>query len=246
MRSCSAQDWLALCVDWYSVAASVVRAVRSRSVSASSLWPICSARHTWKSASRNARVAASASSMAFFSCARCLRRLPITVCMGLPASCRMPDSMMRRAANASRASSAEGCTMNQPLRGCTCTKPRACSCTMASRTTVRLTAKLSASSCSPSRAPGASFCARTASTMRSAMWRGEAGVIARRCFSGVRRFRRAGSRLYRFPTRSRPWEGLFRRAPHVRAHDRYRPPTRPQPRSPRSCRSGCPERVQCR
>ena len=88
--------------------------------------------------------------------------------------------MMRRAAKASRASSAEGSTTYQPRRDCTSTKPRACSCISASRTMVRLTPKFSASCCSPRRSPGASFCARMASTTRAAMVVGVTSVIMAR------------------------------------------------------------------
>jgi hypothetical protein len=54
-------------------------------------------------------------------------QLVMTRCSGLPASCNMPVSMIRRAENASMASAAEGWTTYQPLRAWTWTKPRACS-----------------------------------------------------------------------------------------------------------------------
>ena len=62
------------------------------------------------------------------------------------------------------ASAREGCTTNQPRRLLTSTMPRADSRAIASRTSVRLTPKTSASSCSPSRWPGATRPARMAST----------------------------------------------------------------------------------
>ena len=53
------------------------------------------------------------------------------------------------------------------LRALTVTMPRAASRVSASRTMVRLQSNSMASCCSPRRAPGASFCAITASTMRA-------------------------------------------------------------------------------
>ncbi len=76
----------------------------------------------------------------------------------------MPVSMAMRAENASVASAREGCTTNQPRRLLTSTMPRADRRAIASRTSVRLTPKTSASSCSPRRWPGAMRPDRMAST----------------------------------------------------------------------------------
>ncbi len=81
----------------------------------------------------------------------------------------MPVSIAMRAENASVASARDGCSTNQPRRLLTSTMPRADSRAIASRTSVRLTPKTSASSCSPSRCPGAMRPDRMASTTRLAI-----------------------------------------------------------------------------
>ena len=168
------------------------------------------------------------SSMACCSSAMCWRSRRITDCSGRPSASSgalrsRPVSTARRAAKASRASAIDGSTTYQPLRERTSTKPRACNCISASRTSVRLTPNRSARSCSPRRSPGRELLRQDGLDHPLC----DFDLAGHGADSSLALRRAAGTRLDR-RRRHRPrWPAPGgRRAPHARARGRCRLPRR--------------------
>ena len=208
--------------------------------------PAWSARQTWKSASRKARVAASAPSIARFSSAMCSRSLRITFCSGRPGLGQ--DAGLDDAARREGVARLLDRGLDHVPAACATAprRSRAPAAASAPRAPcVRLTPKFSASSCSPSRSPGASFCARMASTTRCGDvvgWLRPWGAVVSGAWRGPASPRPPANRLGQRSSSRRP---ACRRAPHGPVRGRCRLPRRRSRRWRRSCRSGCPARGRC-